>query len=168
MNLIEAVQSVFSKYFQFSGRARRSEYWYWVLFTFLAGIVFGILDGLIFGWETEDPGVLGGVFSLATFIPGLSVSWRRLHDTNRSGWWLGGFYLALIPLIAIFVGVVLGLTATGGTEGNVPLMVLVGVFALALLAYSIVMLVFFAQDSQPGDNQFGPNPKDEGNFAVFD
>ena len=79
------------KYAEFSGRARRQEFWMFVLFNFLAGIATGIVD-VILGTN----GMLNGLYSLAVLIPSLSVAVRRLHDTDRSGWWqLIGF----VPLI---------------------------------------------------------------------
>ncbi len=99
MGPLEAVKSCLSKYFTFSGRASRSEFWYWALFTFLANIVAGFIDG---GSNPYGgPGVLGGLLSLAIFVPSLAVASRRLHDTGRSGWW------QLIWLIPLFGGIIL-------------------------------------------------------------
>ena len=86
------------KYVDFTGRARRSEYWFFFLFTVLAGIVGGILDGL-FGWRGGPYGGTGpiqGLIQLALLLPSLAVGARRLHDTGRSGWWL---LIALIPVV---------------------------------------------------------------------
>ena len=86
------------KYVDFTGRARRSEYWFFFLFTVLAGIVGGILDGL-FGWRGGPYGSTGpiqGLIQLALLLPSLAVGARRLHDTGRSGWWL---LIALIPVV---------------------------------------------------------------------
>ncbi len=82
------------KYAVFEGRARRSEYWYFTLFNLLISIFLGIIDGFLF--DSQGFGLLRGVYSLAVFIPGLAVSVRRLHDTNRSGWWL---LLGLVPIV---------------------------------------------------------------------
>ena len=96
VSFVEAVKSGFRNYANFSGRARRSEYWYWVLFTVLGTLVLSFIGGMIF--HTEDGGVniLQSIFSLATLVPGLSISWRRLHDIGKSGGW---YFLGLIPLI---------------------------------------------------------------------
>lgn len=101
MSMGEAVSSVFSKYATFSGRAARSEFWWWFLFLIILGLVAGILDGLILspllGYPLFDgPEILSGLVSLALLLPGLAVSARRLHDIGRSGWWL---LICLIPLI---------------------------------------------------------------------
>ena len=102
MNFQQAVQSGFSNYAKFRGRAARSEFWWFQLFIVLGGIVAAVLDLL------ANSNVLGGeplatLFYLATIIPGLAVSVRRLHDTDSSGWWL---LLGLIPLIGMIVLIV--------------------------------------------------------------
>lgn len=80
MNLQQAVRSVLGQYAGFSGRARRSEYWYWTLAVFLVSLALSILGAAATAFT-----YLGYVFSLAVLIPGLAVLWRRLHDTGRSG-----------------------------------------------------------------------------------
>jgi len=98
MNFTEAIQSGFNNYVNFSGRAQRSAFWFWVLFVFAASIVAGILDMAIFGAESYTP--LSTLFGLAVFLPGLAVAVRRLHDTGRTGWWV---LLWLIPIIGWIV-----------------------------------------------------------------
>lgn len=73
---------VLKKYVEFNGRARRSEYWYFVLFNFIIAVVIGLLDGLI------HSNILSRLYSLAVMIPGIAVSIRRVHDVNKSGWYL--------------------------------------------------------------------------------
>lgn len=92
---------VLKQYADFSGRAQRAEYWFFTLFSSLAYIVLAILDGL-FGLFNLEAGIglFSGLYSLAVLIPNLSVLFRRLHDTNRSGWWL---LIAFIPLIGAIV-----------------------------------------------------------------
>jgi uncharacterized membrane protein YhaH (DUF805 family) len=112
------------KYAVFSGRARRSEYWYFTLFSCL--IVFALAAaGLYIARLTGGPPrvaeYLADFFLLLIFLPSLAVSVRRLHDIGMSGWWV---LLNFVPL--------------GG----------------------LVLLVFFCQDSQSGDNSYGPNPKE--------
>ena len=79
----EAVSRGFRKYFTFSGRATRAEIWWWVLFTVLVRLVLGIIGG-----KAGLPGVLNGVWGIFTLIPSLALGARRLHDINRTGWWL--------------------------------------------------------------------------------
>ena len=85
----------------FKGRARRKEYWLFVLFNFIAGFILGILDGLL-GWVIPDIGlgVLGGIYALAVLVPSLAVCVRRLHDIGKSGW---NYLLALIPLVGSII-----------------------------------------------------------------
>jgi len=123
---------VLKKYAVFSGRARRKEYWMFTLFSSIITCVLVFVEGL-----TGSPGVVTFLYNLAVLIPGIAVSVRRLHDTNRSGWW---FLISLIPLI-----------------GNIVVFLWV-LIALILLS-SIVLLVFMVQDSQPNENQYGSNPK---------
>ncbi len=108
---------VLKKYAVFSGRARRKEYWMFFLFNIIIAFLLGFVEGL-----AGSPGVIGMLYSLAVLIPGTAVSVRRLHDTDRSGWWL---LITFVPLIG-----------------------------------AIVLLVFMIQDSNPGQNQYGENPKE--------
>lgn len=92
---------VLKKYAVFSGRARRKEYWYFILFNILISIVLGIIDGVIGSFSTKaGMGLLEGIYTLSVLIPGIAVSVRRLHDTGRSGWWL---LIVLVPLIGAIV-----------------------------------------------------------------
>ena len=100
----EAVSRGFRKYFTFSGRATRAETWWWVLFTFLAGIVLVVVDTLtgtmgMFG----DSGLLGGLFELATLVPSLALAARRLHDINRTAWWLLLLFVLVVGWIVLIV-----------------------------------------------------------------
>jgi uncharacterized membrane protein YhaH (DUF805 family) len=85
MNFGQALASGFSNYVNFSGRAVRSEYWYWVLFSVICSIVASLIDSDLFDY-TFSP--LQTAFNLATFLPGLAVMVRRLHDIDRTGWWI--------------------------------------------------------------------------------
>ncbi len=107
---------VLKHYADFNGRARRTEFWMFVLFNIIISFVLSFIDELIGTYY-----VLSGLYGLFVFIPGLAVSVRRLHDTGRSGWWI---FISLIPLIG-----------------------------------AIWLIVLWAQDSQPGENKYGPNPK---------
>ena len=93
MNFTTAVRTCLKKYFVFSGRATRSEFWWFYLFTVLLGFVGGIIDGILDASGAVslvgDLGIFGGLASLFTIIPSLTASTRRLHDTGRTGWWLG-------------------------------------------------------------------------------
>ena len=82
------------KYVEFSGRARRKEYWMFVLFNIIASFVAGVIDGVL------GTVMIGSLYSLAALLPVLAVCARRLHDTDRSGWWM---LIALIPVVGIIV-----------------------------------------------------------------
>jgi len=89
------------QYADFSGRARRKEYWMFVLFNVLISIALGIVDGVLgFSAEASSIGILGGIYSLAVLIPGIAVCVRRLHDVGKSGWY---YLLFLIPIIGAII-----------------------------------------------------------------
>lgn len=115
---------VLKKYAVFQGRARRKEYWMFVLFNIIVSIILGILDRILGTASEAGGGLLSGIYGLAVLIPGIAVTVRRLHDTGRSGWWI---LIVLVPVVGW-----------------------------------IVLLVFMVIDSQPGANQYGPNPKEGG------
>jgi len=100
MNFIEAIKSGFQNYVNFSGRAIRSEYWFWTLFAILVSIVTSALDYAIFPHMDLSP--INSLASLALFLPGLAVSIRRLHDLDRTGWWI----LILLTVIGIILIIV--------------------------------------------------------------
>lgn len=91
----EAIKSGFSKYCCFTGRASRSEYWWWVLFTFIVGVIVGVVFG-----DGTTGAIISGLVSLALFLPGLGLGVRRLHDIGRSGW---AILLALIPIVGAII-----------------------------------------------------------------
>jgi uncharacterized membrane protein YhaH (DUF805 family) len=108
MSFADAVRSGFNNYANFSGRALRSEYWWWVVFVWIAGLVANIIDRAL-GWRVyettvnglqQGSGPVAAIVGLALLIPGLAVLVRRLHDTDHSGWW---FWLILIPIIGWIV-----------------------------------------------------------------
>ena len=107
MSPVEAISSVFRNYVNFSGRAQRSEYWWWVLFIILVSVATQIIDGAVvaplLGFAMFEDGAgqpLSVMVSLALLIPNVAVGVRRLHDLDRSGWWL---LIGLIPLVGVLV-----------------------------------------------------------------
>ncbi len=82
-----SIKTCFNKYAVFSGRASRSEFWFFVLFGFLGGIISSIIDVMILGYPFEENGPINLIFTIALMIPSISVAARRLHDINKSGWW---------------------------------------------------------------------------------
>jgi len=142
MSFPDAVKTCFQKYVTFSGRAPRAEYWYFTLFYFLISIVAGIIDAVIFGTSIDGTGILGVIVSLGLFLPGLAVLWRRLHDTNKPGWYALVWFVAyLAAAMLIIVSVVIGV--------------------IGILAALGVMIYWLVQPSSPGPNDFGPNPYDD-------
>ena len=115
---------VLRQYADFKGRARRKEYWMYVLFNMIFAIAAMVLDNVL-GINFAGPGVFYGpiyvIYALVVLIPGIAVAIRRLHDIGKSGWML---LVAFIPLVG-----------------------------------AIWLLVLFVTDSQPGDNEYGSNPK---------
>ncbi|MGA8249083.1 MAG: DUF805 domain-containing protein [Nocardioides sp.] len=99
MSFADAVRTCLNKYADFSGRARRSEYWFFFLFNVLVSIVASIIDAII-GTRSGSFGLIEGIAALALLLPGLAVGARRLHDTTKSGWWL---LIGLIPIIGAIV-----------------------------------------------------------------
>lgn len=97
----DAFRQYFNRYIQFSGRSNRGEFWFWQLDNILISLALGFVDGLVFGGNSA--GILGGLWALATIIPGFALSARRLHDIDKSGWWL---LLSLIPLVGWIVLIV--------------------------------------------------------------
>ncbi|MDD7287926.1 MAG: DUF805 domain-containing protein [Succinivibrio sp.] len=111
----QAVKSCFNQYCGFKGRASRAEFWWFTLFTAIVGFVLGFVDGLLFT-STENAffALLGfsGLFRLGVFLPALAVTARRLHDTDKSGWWML-LYLTIIGGIVVFI-----FTLLRGNEGS--------------------------------------------------
>jgi uncharacterized membrane protein YhaH (DUF805 family) len=99
MNFQQAIQQGFTNYFNFGGRAPRSEFWYWQLFLLVGGLVAELFD---YGTGFRIP-AFSTLFWLATVIPDIAVYVRRLHDTDRSGWWLLLFFVPLIGAIVLLV-----------------------------------------------------------------
>jgi uncharacterized membrane protein YhaH (DUF805 family) len=89
------------KYVDFSGRARRKEYWFFVLFNIIISIVLTICDVVIGTYNgASGIGILSGIYALAVLLPGIAVTIRRLHDTGRSGWWI---LIILVPFVGWIV-----------------------------------------------------------------
>ncbi|ADB33652.1 protein of unknown function DUF805 [Kribbella flavida DSM 17836] len=103
---------VLKKYAVFSGRARRKEYWMFTLVSVAVSVVLYALDRVIGTDYGNNSGLLSGIYSVAVLIPALAVTWRRLHDTDRRGWWI---LIGLLPVIGtIALIVILALDSTPG------------------------------------------------------
>ena len=104
-----AISLGFRRYFEFSGRSTRAEYWWWILFASVTAFILTIVDIQIGTASEMGFGVLYSVFVLATFIPSLAVLVRRLHDVGKSGWFS---LIGLIPLVGAIVVLVLILSGS--------------------------------------------------------
>lgn len=100
MDFWSAVKSCFAKYATFRGRAPRSEYWYFTLFCVLLSIAASFLDAALFH---QQSGALSGIEALVTILPSLAVSVRRLHDVDKSGWWLLMIFVPILGWILLLV-----------------------------------------------------------------
>jgi uncharacterized membrane protein YhaH (DUF805 family) len=87
MDFQTSIKTCFQKYAFFSGRASRSEFWYFSLFCFLGGTITWVIDTMILGYGAEDWGAISVIFQIVIILPGIAVGARRLHDINKSGWW---------------------------------------------------------------------------------
>ena len=142
MGFIGAVKTCFKKYITFSGRASRSEYWYFFLFNFLASFLLGGISRSLFS----------NLYLLMVFLPYLAVLARRLHDLNFHGWWmLLGF---VSPVIAIFTAI----AGLGGGDGPGPGLLLNILGSICLIFPLIFFVVFLAWRGTIGENRFGPDP----------
>jgi uncharacterized membrane protein YhaH (DUF805 family) len=106
MGFTQAISAGFSNYVNFSSRACRSEYWYWILFIIIADVVAAIIDQVL-GMQ-----LVTGLFGVATLIPNIAIAIRRLHDLDRTGWWI---LLGFIPLIGWIILLIWYITK--GTDG---------------------------------------------------
>ena len=137
MSFTESIKSVLiTNYAKFSGRARRSEYWWFYLFNFIVGLILGFIGVK----------ALSTVYELIILIPSLAVTVRRLHDTGRSGW------LVIVPILVTVLAVVIGIMMNSIAG--------IWIMYLMILAVCIVYIVWLCQDSQKGENEYGPNPKE--------
>lgn len=165
MGFQEAVRKCLSKWITFSGRAPRSEYWWFVLFYILVAVAFvilflvvggaGILSGSGAGPVALVLGLLITVVYIYLMIAGISAIVRRLHDRNMSGWWYGGLILLNIASTL--------LTLSGGGGG------LSALLSLLVLVASIALLVFMCLRGTQGPNRYGDDPLGgEGVSDVFE
>lgn len=162
-------------YANFSGRASRAEFWWFFLFVMIIYMVFWflLLATLGSGAAASPNGqpsfaLLGAfgtagifmiLFYLVLLLPMIAVQVRRLHDTNRSGWWLGAFWLLYPVYMLLLFGSSASLQAGAAEPSHgVALAIAAGVFALAFFILSIVLLVFWCLPGTRGVNRFGDDP----------
>ena len=174
MTLGAAVKTCFGKYFTFSGRASRSEYWYFFLFVVIVGAIAGLLDLFLFAdryLDSETDRIvmtawgkpISAVAALGMFFPHFAAAWRRMHDTGRSGIFV--FLPSFVSFSALLVaGFGLGLAdmATGKLDSfltGATLFLLIPLLILGLLS-PLIVFFWLSRPSQPGSNPYGPNPQE--------
>ena len=119
MDFQTALRSFWTRYRDFKGRSRRSEYWFIQLFLVVTNIAVAIIDLALMGWDVDrfiangGGGIVGLVWILVTIVPALAVLVRRLHDTGKSGWWA---LIGLLPLVGAIV--LLVFTVTDSSPGE--------------------------------------------------
>jgi len=146
-----AKRPVTEKYADFSGRAPRAEYWWYILGAIIVSVIARIIDSIV-GLNVVGPyGLLSLIVMLGLLVPNIAVSVRRLHDTNRSGWWI---LLPIVPyaLAIVLAGPAIMTGSVGAGIGIAALLMFVGFIC------GIVVLVFMCLAGTPGDNRYGPNP----------
>jgi uncharacterized membrane protein YhaH (DUF805 family) len=154
-NQMEWATLPLKKYAEFNGRSRRKEYWMYVLLLVVIAVVIGIIEGILGLAQTVGPyGPLSALFALATFIPSLAVGVRRLHDTDRSGWWL---LIGYGPMLVAMLLPLLGMAGVG-----LAMIVMI----IALVGF-VVLLIFMVLEGTKGPNQYGPDPKGEDLAKTF-
>ena len=164
------------RYADFSGRSRRMEFWMWQLFQVIVYFVVIILVMMAGGGAmmAGDPSALAaagggimivlllyGLYCLAIIIPSIAVAVRRLHDTNRTGWWVLG------PIVPYFVMILLGMMAMSSPDSAGLVGVLALVCMLAVLALGLTLFIFYVLEGTKGPNQYGPDPKAPDAGQVF-
>lgn len=161
------------KYAVFTGRARRKEYWMYVLFYIIFSIAARLIDHLLgLSRNLLDGSVLTGLYGLGMLVPGLAVGVRRMHDIGKSGWVYARFMIAAVVIIIGYMVILVAKLMTSGQleaiqSGDYDPMELMQVVStptlimlLSLLVLVVWLIVLFARDSQPGENKWGPNPKE--------
>ena len=167
------------RYAEFQGRSRRQEYWMFYLFQILISVGFNVLGVIVggtavaFGGESDGATLAGGsavvvisllsaLVSLGLFIPSIAVGVRRLHDTDRTGWWL---LAPAVPFVVMIAGA-FAILASIGASGQASIdavagsgIAVVGISALAALGLGLTVFIFLVLDGTRGPNRFGPDPK---------
>ena len=170
MEPVEAVMTCLQKFFDFRGRARRREYWWFFLFTFIVSWVFSFLGNMM----TPVFTYIGLFIGLLLWIPSLAALTRRLHDRNHSGWWVVAMFVCTLVAYGSFaVMLAPHMSALMGEGDNMAMMLIIAdavqempqamaVAAVAGVCYFIlfvITLVFAVQDSHWNENKYGTSPK---------
>jgi uncharacterized membrane protein YhaH (DUF805 family) len=98
MSFMDSIKKcLINNYAGFSGRASRSEYWWFILATYIGAFPLGFVDAILFGWEYDDPMWLSNIYNLALILPTLAAAVRRIHDHGKSGWFI------LVPFYNLYL-----------------------------------------------------------------
>ena len=168
MSFPNAVKTCLRKYGDFSGRATRAEYWWWVLAGVIGSSIFNAVDSSITSFSGLGYAPFATIFSLAVILPGLTVTARRLHDIGKSGWWqLAWVTISLLALIPIVVGLIVSISSDGfafnlpsGDEGSfLPLLLGFAITLLIWLGVFIWSLIWLISQGQADTNHYGPDPR---------
>lgn len=172
MDPVTAVKTCFKKYFDFKGRARRSEFWWFVLFVIVVSSALSYF-GLLFPWI----GYVSLAFTIAVFIPELAALCRRLHDTNHGSWWAALLALLLVGYYGSFASILgsnfgeiassnnmedmMGMAQemANSIQASPGLATTMAVCSLGALVVAIILIIFTVKDSHWGENKYGPSPK---------
>ena len=164
---MQSVKTCLSKYVVFSERARRSEYWWFVLFVILVSVGLAVLDTVFFETNPETgqgSNLLSSVFQLAILLPMLAAGWRRLHDTGRPGWYLllpAAFSIATVFMlmtgVAVFSALETGVEDPEALRGPAALLGLTGLMIMYViqLVLTVLMIWWLTRPSQEGTNEYG-------------
>lgn len=151
MTPIDWAKRPFQKYADFTGRAPRAEFWWFVLAVIVALIVGTVVDSILgLGHVFLMYGPLTLLIALATLVPNIAVQVRRLHDRNQPGWWLLGFYGPYVLMLILMPSL------RGGTPAAPT--AISAILGLIVLVVAIVLLVFYCLAGTPGPNRYGPDP----------
>jgi uncharacterized membrane protein YhaH (DUF805 family) len=163
------------RYADFRGRSRRKEYWMFYLFTILIGIAFAILSAVVGGTAAlsgnETTALAAGgavgiiailqlVINLGLIVPSIAVGVRRLHDTDRTGWWLWAPVVGVVVLFGGLAGAGLSISQPNAASGIGNLVVVGIVGGIVIFAIALAVFVFMCLPGTDGPNRFGPDPKD--------
>ena len=169
MEPVEAVKTCFNKFFNFKGRARRSEYWWFVLFTFIVSWIFSALGAFHFAFS-----LIGLLVGFVLLIPQYAAMTRRLHDRGHSGWW------ALLMLLCLLVAycalafmlfphiselmaegdeMAMAMIMADAVQESPTAMTVAGISSFLMIIIGIITLVFTVKDSHWNENKYGPSPK---------
>jgi len=154
MDFGTAIATCFRKYATFSGRAARSEFWWFVLFGLIVGIVAMIIDTMLLGYERDEEAPFNLITNVLFFLPGMAVAVRRFHDRDTSAWWMAPIWaFTALDIITRLAGLKII------DEINKPIFTMFALMGLLCFgAYLVICIVQFCTRGTIGPNQYGDDP----------